>query len=432
MRHGTFVIGLLGVAVMAMIAFAAPVAPLSAQFMTNTPSGADLGAAAPQATQALPTAVSTALPTPLLAQPTATSLSTEVSLPAASATPAGALPPQPVIYNAPECRYVEGQPTSDACIALMNKYPEPDVTHIQLDGVTLEQYSFWKLQPGQEVTKFDAPGGNPIGTIPVGFNFINATNTSVDGWLEVEGGGWISREFATARTPSYFTGVTLPENWSQPFGWVLDTTGIYASLTPGGESTKESGLVPLHYEIYNIYAEEVDSDGWKWYLVGPNQWVKQVYMAVIQPVERPETVHGRWVAVDLFEQTLIAYEDDKPIFATLISSGLPGHETNQGVFQVWAHVPSDHMSGGTGAPDAYALQNVPWVMYFDGGISLHGTYWHDTFGYRRSHGCVNLSISDARWVFNFLQGASTKTDKGEPSLQVYVYSTGEYREGDNK
>ncbi|NJR12631.1 L,D-transpeptidase [bacterium] len=226
--------------------------------------------------------------------------------------------------------------------------------------------------------------------------------------------------------------MTLPPNWSQPFGWVLDTTGIYASLVPGGESTSESGLIPLHYERYNIFAEEVDSEGWKWYLVGPNQWVKQVYMAVIQPTERPEGVTGRWTAVDLFEQTLVAYEGDTPVFATLISTGLPGTETNEGLFDVWAAVPTDTMSGATGAPNAYALQSVPWVMYFDGSISLHGTYWHDTFGYRRSRGCVNLSISDARWMFNFLKDSPQTNDKGEPLMLVYVHSTGEYREGDNK
>jgi len=421
-KYGSFLIGALSLIVMGMIAFALPAAPLSAQFVTNTPSPADLGTA--------PTLASVSIQATPLA-PT-TEAQSAATLQSASATPNDALPPQPVIYNAPECHYVVGQKTSDACIALMQTYSAPDVTDIQIDGVTLSQYSFWKLQPGQDVTKYDAPNGNAIGTIPVGFNFINAVDSSVAGWLEVEGGGWIQRDFATSRNASTFTGVTLPPNWSQPFGWVLDTTGIYASLTPGGESTKDSGLIPLHYERYNIYAEEIDSEGWKWYLVGPNQWVKQVYMAVIQPMQRPETVRGRWVAVDLFEQTLIAYDDDTPMFATLISSGLPSHETNEGVFQVWANVPSDHMSGGTGAPDAYALQNVPWVMYFDGGISLHGTYWHDTFGYRRSHGCVNLSISDARWVYNFLQAAPTKTDKGDPSLQVFVYSTGEYRKGDNK
>lgn len=427
MKYGSFLIGAMVLMVMSMIAFAMPSAPLSAQFMTNTPDGAV--AAAPQVTQAIPTPAAQSVQS---SEVVPAANATRVDVPVAAATVDPSLPPQPVIFNAPECRYVEGQPTSDACIALMEEYPEPNVTPIQPDGVTLAQYSFWKLRPGTDVPKYDAPGGSVVGSIPVGFNFINATNTSVDGWLEIQDGGWIQREFAESRSATYFTGVTLPPNWSQPFGWVLDTTGIYASLYPGGPYTKESGLIPMHYEIFSIYAEEVDSEGWKWYLVGPNQWVKQVYMAVIQPTERPEATRGRWVSVDLFEQTLVAYEGDTPVFATLISTGLPGTETNEGLFEVWAGVPNDHMSGATGAPDAYALQNVPWVMYFDGGISLHGTYWHDTFGYRRSHGCVNLSISDARWVYDFYQKATQTTEKGEPLLQVFVHSTGDYREGDNK
>ena len=81
------------------------------------------------------------------------------------------------------------------------------------------------------------------------------------------------------------------------------------------------------------------------------------------------------------------------------------------------------MSGATGAPNAYALQSVPWVQYFDESISLHGTYWHDTFGYRRSRGCVNLSISDARWVYDFF---TPIVNNGDPAY-VFVYSSDEYR-----
>jgi hypothetical protein len=316
-------------------------------------------------------------------------------------------------------------------MALMAQYPEPAVTNIAVDGYTLSTYSFWKIPTGN-VNKFDAPNGNVVGTIPSGFNFVRVVDTTVEGWLKIESGEWIQRNVAEYREPSYFTGVLLPEGWNQPFGWVLDTTGIYASLYPGGPSTKESGLVPLHYERYNIYAEAEDAEGWKWYLVGPNQWVKQIYMAVIQPTTRPADIEGsHWVAIDLFEQTLVAYEGDRPVFATLISSGLPKTETNEGIFEVWAALPRDAMSGAAGAPNAYALQSVPWVLYFDNSISLHGTYWHDTFGYRRSRGCVNLSISDARWVFEWRENAPLNAD-GEHQLGVYVHSTGEYREGDNK
>lgn len=332
----------------------------------------------------------------------------------------------PVQVFEPEvCRYVPGQPTNQACIDLMAQYPEPDVTPIQQDGYTLSAYSFWRVGP-QPVNAYESPGGALTRVIPQGFNFVNVVNQT-DGWIQSENGEWISMNDAYYVEPSRFTGVLLPEGWNQPFGWILDTTGIWASTEPGAPGSSESGLVPLHYERYNIFAEAVDDEGWTWYMVGPNQWVKQIYMTVIKPIARPETISAeRWVAIDLFEQSLVAYEGERPVFASLISTGLPGTETNEGTFEVWARLARDAMSGATGAPNAYALQSVPWVLYFDNSISLHGTYWHDLFGYRRSRGCVNLSISDARWVFEWM-AATPSADGADVFNQVHVHSSGEYR-----
>src|SRR5688500_9778844 len=49
----------------------------------------------------------------------------------------------------------------------------------------------------------------------------------------------------------------------------------------------------------------------------------------------------------------------------------------------------------------YMVQGVPWVLLFQGHNALHGAYWHDRFGNRKSHGCVNLAPLDARWVFDW-------------------------------
>jgi hypothetical protein len=329
-----------------------------------------------------------------------------------------------LVFEPEVCNYVPDEPTSDECLELMAENPKPALENIGQDRSTLSLYSFWKVGP-DAINKYDAPGGAVIDSIPAGFNFVNAIDTSVDGWLKIEGGAWIDRSIATYVEPSYFTGVLLPEDWNQPFAWILDTTQIYASLVPGGESSSESGYVTRRYDLVNIFAEAEDAEGWIWYMIGPNQWIKQTFVSRVQPVERPEDVSGRWVGVDLYEQTLVAYEDDKPVFATLVSSGLEAWSTNEGIFPIWAHMPKDAMAGATGAPDSYALQSVPWVMYFDGSISLHGTYWHDLFGYRRSHGCVNLSISDARWVFEWAAAAEPDED-GNIVNNVYVYSSGEY------
>lgn len=369
-------------------------------------------------------ATNTPLPANGVNQAPATANPSQAPAPALSPTPTlpASVPPQ--VFEPEECLYVEGQSASQACLEIIAQYPKPNVERIRQDTFTLSSYSFWRVGP-QAVPKYDAPNGNPIATMPQGFNFVNVTN-QVDGWIQAEDGYWFSTNDAYYVTPSTFTGVSLPLGWNHPFAWVLDTTGIWASLYPGGPATAESGLVPLHHELFNIYAEAVDDEGWTWYMLGPNQWVKQIYLTVIRPIQRPEGVTGRWVAVDLFEQSLVAYEDERPVFATLISTGLPNTETNEGLFTVWARLARDAMSGATGAPNAYALQSVPWVLYFDGSISLHGTYWHNFFGYRRSRGCVNLSISDARWVYEWMLNGA---DPQSPSLTnyVYVHSSGEYR-----
>ncbi len=143
-------------------------------------------------------------------------------------------------------------------------------------------------------------------------------------------------------------------------------------------------------------------DQWDWYLVGPGQWLPQQKVARVVPATRPKDATDKWVSVDLFEKVLTAYEGDRLVFATLVSPGLPQWQTNVGVFKVWKRLTTAPMSGAMGQPDFYSLPAVPYVMYFDNDISLHGTYWHDGYGFNHSHGCVNLSISDAHWIFNWI------------------------------
>jgi hypothetical protein len=321
-----------------------------------------------------------------------------------------------------------GKPLSKACANMIAAFPAPpNLTPIDIDLATMNRYNFWKIGPNA-TDLYDAPGGNVVEQYPAGFNYINAIDTSVEGWLRIEGGRWILREQATYSEPSIFRGVQIEGGIEYPFAFVLDKSMIFTSEVPGGPATKNTGRWLKRYELVNLFAAAIDSEGWTWYMIGANQWVKQTFLSVVQPTERPEDVSGRWVAIDLYEQTLVAYEDDVPVFATLVASGTPPTETAEGIFTVWAKLERDGMSGATGAPDAYALQSVPWVMYFDGSYSIHGTYWHDLFGYRQSHGCVNITISDASYLYKWF--ADAKPDKdGKIVNQVYVHSSGEYGSG---
>ena len=118
------------------------------------------------------------------------------------------------------------------------------------------------------------------------------------------------------------------------------------------------------------------------------------------PISMPVT-DERWVRVDLSEQVLVAYQGDKPLRAFKVSSGLPGTPTVTGEFRIRMKVRSQLMAGGSGN-NYYYLPNVEWVQYFYQDYGLHGTYWHNDFGRPKSHGCVNMTNADAKWLYFWL------------------------------
>ncbi len=103
-----------------------------------------------------------------------------------------------------------------------------------------------------------------------------------------------------------------------------------------------------------------------------------------------------WIDVNLSQQMVYAYEGDNIANSFLVSTGTWLHPTLTGRYHVYVKLRYTDMSG----PDYY-LPNVPYTMYFFRGYGLHGTYWHHNFGTPMSHGCVNLSIPDAEWLYNF-------------------------------
>ncbi|MFT3895963.1 MAG: L,D-transpeptidase [Anaerolineales bacterium] len=109
---------------------------------------------------------------------------------------------------------------------------------------------------------------------------------------------------------------------------------------------------------------------------------------------------GRWIDVNLAEQTLAVYDNYQLIFATVISSGLEPFYTRPGLFQIYSKKETETMTTSD-VSDFYYLDNVPWTMYYDKARALHGAYWRTRFGYPQSHGCVNLSVGDSHWLFNW-------------------------------
>lgn len=107
------------------------------------------------------------------------------------------------------------------------------------------------------------------------------------------------------------------------------------------------------------------------------------------------------IYINLEKQQLSAFEGTNQVMQTFISSG-KWNPTPVGNFHVWTKLRATRMAGGEGA-DAYDLPNVPYVMYFYSDYGLHGAYWHNNFGHKMSHGCVNMRIVDARDLFNWAE-----------------------------
>jgi len=115
----------------------------------------------------------------------------------------------------------------------------------------------------------------------------------------------------------------------------------------------------------------------------------------------------KWIDVSITRQMLTAYEGERPVFATLASTGRGGtgdptvtSATIQGVFFIQSKHVSTTMDGSGGAT-SHDLHDVPYVQYFHNSYALHGVYWHDDFGRVMSSGCVNLAPADAAWLFEW-------------------------------
>lgn len=120
------------------------------------------------------------------------------------------------------------------------------------------------------------------------------------------------------------------------------------------------------------------------------------------PTPMPQSNSGREILVQISTQQTCAFENGKMIKCVLVSTGLDGERaTPIGKFSVYAKSPSIDMEG-----PGYALPNVPWNLCFlqtGLGYCIHGTYWHNNFGQKMSHGCVNLTIEDAKWFYHFAE-----------------------------
>jgi lipoprotein-anchoring transpeptidase ErfK/SrfK len=254
---------------------------------------------------------------------------------------------------------------------------------------------------------------NAVQRINASFSYISYTDeTVVDGnrLYMVSPGAWMTANDVIRITAPRFQGVTLTETPQLPFGWVLTFLSqnpyVETKKTPGNSNDDYTGHYLNNHDLVWVYqTRSVGED--EWYMVGPDEWVPQYVIARVIPNTIPPdgVIGNRWIEVNLFEQTIAVYDNYQLVFASLVASGLEPFWTRPGVFQIYKKLESTPMRGAFEADrsDAYYLEDVPWTMYFDESRALHGAYWRANLGFPQSHGCVNMSIGDAQWIFNWAE-----------------------------
>jgi hypothetical protein len=245
------------------------------------------------------------------------------------------------------------------------------------------------------------PNSGYSNQFPPGFvyvTYVDLIDTGKGYYFMLQNGQYIPGKGARVSEISNFQGYGFYSTPRNAFGWPFELIPIKSAPGYGATDTGE-WLNP--YTLIQIYDTQ-NVDGANWNMIGVGQWVeaRKVAQVVVNTTPPQGVTTGRWIEVNLAEQTLTVYQDRELVFATVIASGAEPFWTRPGTFQIFNKLETENMRNNDPS-DFYYLDNVPWTMYFDGARALHGAYWRTRFGYPQSHGCVNLSVADAHWLYDW-------------------------------
>jgi hypothetical protein len=242
-----------------------------------------------------------------------------------------------------------------------------------------------------------------INYLETNFSYITYLDIVDSKYVLTSAGTWVSRGDVTpVAVPMTYRGLIFSSTPPTDFGWILLDTA--PRTAPGYNNPEVPGEIYYTNQIMQVY-EAVTIDGVEWNRVAENRWVEgRLLNRVMINTNPPEGVeNGRWIEVNLAEQTISVYDNRRLVFATIVASGIEPLYTRPGLFSVYEKHATTPMSGSFEADrsDYYYLENVPWTLYFDKARALHGAYWRAKLGFAQSHGCVNLSVGDARWLYEW-------------------------------
>ena len=226
-------------------------------------------------------------------------------------------------------------------------------------------------------------------------------------WYRTDGGyaysSFVQPVRDTKNTPE-------PERAKAKFWGEITVPFANALTSPDPKSGRSARL--YYTSVYRVIDAVKGADNEWWYRLqdgvtfSPGPYIPAAQLRRFDPSEltpiAPEVdaSHKR-IEVNLGKQMLTAYEDDKVLLTSRTATGYGEHQTPVGTFRIIRKRMSSRMIGGEG-DDHYDLPGVPFPSYFTvSAVAFHGAYWHNDFGRRRSHGCVNVPPEVARWIWRW-------------------------------
>ncbi len=286
----------------------------------------------------------------------------------------------------------------------------PDKIDAMVPFIYAKRWRKWQGKNYASAAAF-ARDDAPIKRLGVGrkYHFVDTAPTQRGTVLIREDGVVVPADQVHIYPLSKFHGLEM-DNATIPRGqlaaWAIDYEGTPVHTAPSHSSTVGNSL-PYH-TAFSVDETPVDQAGHWWVIpdgLGPgragyvNDETGIRHWVPAPPVEG--LIKGAlWIDVDLNQQVLALRRGSQIEFVTLISSGTPGHGTPKGIYSIQDKSIWSDMASRPASDDPYFVEKVPWVMHFKQRYALHGTFWHWGFGHPASHGCINLSVRDARWVFD--------------------------------
>jgi hypothetical protein len=211
---------------------------------------------------------------------------------------------------------------------------------------------------------------------------------------------------------SDFRGAVMGGTTHLPYAFMNSMSGFLYRIVREGRGAELARRVPRHRGVQLAANSEpvVIGENRYWRTeADPNLAVKEANVGLALQRPRPSWIGAteRWIDIDLQQQVLTAFDGETPAFATLVSTGRRNNNENEhfntpsGQYRVYAKHVTTTMDGDTAGDNPYSIEDVPWVMYFHDSYAIHGAFWHGQWGWRMSHGCVNMAPEDARWIFNW-------------------------------